>query len=71
MIEAGDRVLLKMGEAAFSLAPKGLQRWDDCQFIVDKVKSCGAYGTYYELKSCKSAEGVPYSIIEDWLVPMR
>lgn len=70
MINVGDTVLLKMGVTALSEAPKGLQRWDGCQFVVDKVRSYGTHGNHYELKSCKSAKGVPYCIREDWLVPL-
>ena len=70
MIEVGDKVLLQMGVTAFSEAPKGLQRWDGCQFIVSRKKSVRNC-VYYELKSCKSAEGIPYTILEDWIVPMR
>lgn len=69
MIEVGDTVLLKMGVTAFSEAPKGLQRWDGCQFIVSRKKMLRNL-TYYELASCKSAKGVPYAILEDWLVPL-
>ena len=70
MIEVGDRVLLQMGATAFSEAPKGLQRWDGCQFIVSRKKMLRNL-VYYELASCKSVKGVPYAILEDWIVPMR
>lgn len=70
MIEVGDKVLLQLGVNALSEAPKGLKRWDGCQFIVDKKKIL-RNATYYELKSCKSVEGVPYAILEDWITPMR
>lgn len=70
MTEVGDKVLLQMGVTAFSEAPKGLQRWDGCQFVVSKRKLVDGRYLYYELQACKSAEGVPYAILEDWIVPI-
>ena len=71
MIEVGDKVLLQMGATAFSEAPKGLQRWDGCQFIVSKRKNLLQRYVYYELKTCKSREEIPYTILEEWILPMR
>lgn len=68
-INVGDIVLLQMG-ADYSSAPKGLKRWDGCQFEVSKIKTVGV-GMYYELKSCKSAEGISYSILPEWIMRMR
>lgn len=70
MIEVGDRVLLQMGASAFSEAPKGLQRWDGCQFIVSKKKTIRNQ-TYFELKACRSVKGISYTIMEEWITPMR
>lgn len=67
--KVGDVVLLQLG-AEFINAPRGLQRWDECQFVVSKAKYLN-HGWVYELKACKSTKGVPYTIMEEWLVPMR
>lgn len=68
-INVGDTVLLQMG-ADYASAPKGLKRWDGCQFVVSKMKTLGA-GVYYELKSCKSTEGISYSILPEWITKTR
>lgn len=70
MIEVGDKVLLQLGVSGTTEAPKGLKRWDGCQFVVSRKKMLRNL-VYYELASCKSAEGIPYAILEDWIVPMR
>ena len=69
-INIGDKVLLQLG-VDFTAAPKGLKRWDGCQFVVSKRKSIGNREAYYELMACKSEMGVPYAILEDWITPMR
>lgn len=65
----GDTVLLQLG-TEFENAPRGLQRWDGCQFEVGKVTYVN-HGWLYELKACKSTMGIPYTIMEEWLTPMR
>lgn len=71
----GERVLLQLGVDGTRLAPRGLLRWDGCQFRVSKVKLIKIDGvpkyTYYELMSCKSAKGIPYALIGDWLVSLE
>lgn len=67
--EVGDKVLLQLG-TEFENAPRGLQRWDGCQFEVSKATYV-SHGWLYELKACKSAMGIPYAIMEEWLLPMR
>lgn len=64
----GDKVLLQLA-LDYKDVPKGLQRWDECQFIVSK-KSYICGGRIYELQACRSEKGVPYAIDEDWLVPI-
>lgn len=70
----GDVVLLQLGVDA-KFAPKGLKRWDGCQFVISKVTVRKPSATnrvaLYELSSCKSAEGIPYTIMEEWIVRMR
>lgn len=68
--KVGDVVLLKLG-VDFDNAPKGLQRWDGCRFEVAKARFVMRKGWVYELKACKSRSGVPYSIVEDWILPTR
>ena len=65
----GDKVLLQLG-AELKNAPQGLRRWDGCQFVVSKVKYT-SHGKMYELASCKSAKGIPYTIVEEWMSLMR
>lgn len=65
----GDKVLLQLG-TEFQNAPRGLQRWDGCQFVVSKAMHV-YHGWLYELKACKSVKGISYTIMEEWLVPMR
>ncbi len=67
--KVGDKVLLQLG-TEFKYAPRGLQRWDGCQFVVSRAKYID-HGWIYELASCKSANGVPYAIMEEWLLLMR
>ena len=70
----GDMVLLQLGVDGRKYAPKGLKRWDECRFQVSKVKRMmiGAnYYVYYELQACKSPYGIPYSIMDEWLIKMR
>jgi len=67
--KVGDKVLLQLG-VDYESAPKGLQRWDGCQFVIDKARFVMRKGWVYELKSCKSPKGVTYSIVEDWLLPV-
>lgn len=69
-INVGDKVLLQLG-VDYATAPKGLKRWDGCQFVVSKRKSINNREAYYELKACRSETGISYSIIEDWITPMR
>lgn len=66
----GDVVLLQLG-VDYTSAPKGLKRWDGCQFEVCKKKMINGKGLYYELKSCKSAEGINYCIHPDWIARLR
>lgn len=65
----GDTVLLQLG-TDFQDAPRGLQRWDGCQFTVSRAKYID-HGWTYELASCKSTERIPYTIMEEWLLLMR
>jgi len=70
----GDRVLLNLG-VDFKFAPQGLRRWDGCQFIVSQVRvtkwSANNRVAQYELSTCNSPSGMPYAILEEWLLPMR
>jgi len=70
----GDHVLLQMG-VDFKYAPKGLKRWDGCQFVISRARvkrqSVNNRIAIYELSACNSPEGIPYTILEEWLVPMR
>lgn len=70
-IQVGDRVLLQLGVDGERYAPPGLKRWDGCRFRVDKVHVNSQGEVTYELKSCKSVLGVPYTILEEWITPTR
>ncbi len=73
--KVGDKVILRMGVQAYKLAPKGLQRWDGCIFTVKSVRmqkvSDNNRFMLYELDCCKSPKGVAYTIMEEWLDPVR
>lgn len=68
--EVGDTVRLQLG-TDFDSVPRGLQRWDGCEFVISKKKRVNGQFLYFELKTCRSEKGVNYSIHEDWLVPTR
>lgn len=74
-LKVGDKVLLQLGVADLKLAPQGLRRWDGCQFVISKVHLVTQNETtriaYYELASCKSPMGVPYTILDEWVIPLR
>lgn len=70
LYKIGDKVLLRLDFEALRYAPKGLARWDGCTFRIEKVKTMKGKA-YYELKGCRSVEGVNYAISEDWLILMR
>ena len=70
----GDSVLLQLGIDA-KYAPEGLIRWNECIFQVEDVvpmatQAKGILYTY-RLKCCKSVQGVPYTIVEEWLTKTR
>lgn len=69
----GQEVLLQLGVEGNKYAPPGLKRWDECRFIISKKKAiCGHNGfTYYELTACRSAKGIPYAVLGDWITPTR
>lgn len=67
--KVGDTVLLTLGIDE-KYAPKGLQRWNGCSFVISKVHG-NINPHYYELRACKSPSGVPYAIEEDWLTKTR
>lgn len=71
--KVGEKVLLQLDVVGRSQAPQELKRWDGCQFVISKKKciSGKAGCVYYELKTCRSSEGIPFSIMEEWLMPMR
>lgn len=61
-----DLVLLTFRPTEFM--PEGLVGMNDLKFRVAKPV---LKGTAYELIGCISRAGVPYTIAEDWLVPIK
>ena len=71
-ISVGDKVLLQMGIDAKRHSVPGLLRWNGLAFYVSKMKCIDLHRgfVYYELKGCNSRHGIPYSILEDWMVKL-
>lgn len=68
--QVGQKVLLILPEGERSTMPEGLKKWHEVSFRISKVckrRNGNHLETYYELRGCKSQEGVPYSIDPDWL----
>lgn len=68
--QVGHKVLLVLPEGERSTMPEGLKKWHEVSFRISrvaKVPSGNHFETYYELRGCKSQEGVPYAISPDWL----
>lgn len=68
----GDKVRLSLGIEGNRHAPSGLRRWDECEFTISRIgmahPSEKVTVAYYELTSCKSPYGIPYTILEEWLI---
>ena len=79
ILKVGDPVLLSFNTPGRKegVTP-GLEAYKDRRFRISKIKlvapgsgSPWYRGIYYELDGCVSDKGVPYSITEDWIEPIR
>lgn len=65
----GDKVVLYMDEGDKKMAPKGLRAMIGQEFVVLRRKYAGKNKYYCELDGCVSPAGIPYALLEEWLVP--
>ena len=74
----GEEVLLLLDPNDLGVTP-GMMKWNECSFRISKAvystdrgNPAGRNGIiYFELEGCVSEYGVPYSIVRDWIVPVR
>ena len=65
----GDVVILNLDADAYTNAPAGLRKRDECRMVVASVHQIKGKSTqiYYELQTLRSAAGIPYAVLEKWL----
>lgn len=76
-LKKNDKVVLRIRTATPTpgITP-GLRELDGKTFRVKRIRVVKAEeassnrGTYYELKGCESAQGAPYAILREWLLPV-
>lgn len=68
MMEPGTDVILHVARCYEQ--PHNLRRMDGRRFKIKRVHWSGGRHTY-ELDGCRPSEGVPYTIMEDWIVPAK
>ena len=73
--KVGDPVLLTLDSPGDLGITNGLKRYKDRRFRISRVGTIapktGSPCIYYELDGCVSEKGVPYSVTEDWIQPIR
>ncbi len=70
MINIGDMVMLAFGpmSAQLGVTPE-LRQLEERKYRVKSYRWLGGK-LIYELDGCKSKAGIPFTITEDWIVPI-